>query len=308
MNNQGENQGGLPPKRLDREQLRNLVRLARPQQYVKNLFIFGAPFFGDKLGDLQTMLRCVLAFAAFSLLASAVYVFNDLRDKDWDRQHPEKRQRPVASGAVPPRRAWVFAACLLGASCLAWPFLHGASLLLLCGYLLLNVLYSLQLKHVAVIDVAVLSLGFVLRALMGAVEAQVAPSPWLVVMTFLLAMFLALAKRRDDLLLLQTGNAPRKCLDGYNIEFVSMAMVLMAGVVIVSYVLFTVSPEVTERYGTQYLYLTAFWVILGILRFLQISIVHEQSGSPTQVVLTDIFLQLVLLAWLANYLLIIYVF
>ncbi|MBS3810026.1 MAG: hypothetical protein KGY38_07735 [Desulfobacterales bacterium] len=161
----------------------------------------------------------------------------------------------------------------------------------LIAYFLLNTAYSYYLKHIAVVDIVCVAVSYVLRAFAGAVVITVFPSNWLILMTFLLALFLALAKRRDDLLLAQSGKNTRKCIEHYNFEFISGEMMVMASVTIVSYLLYTVSPEVIAKHGTDNLYFTVFWVILGFLRYMQLTFVEEKSGSPTQVVLRDTFLQ-----------------
>jgi 4-hydroxybenzoate polyprenyltransferase len=174
------------------------------------------------------------------------------------------------------------------------------------GYIVLNLLYSAFLKHIAVIDIICIALGFVLRIFAGSTAAHIENSPWIIIMTFLIALFLALAKRRDDLLLSDDGHPIRKSLDGYNREFVSAAMVVMASVIIVSYLLYTISPEVTAKHGTRNFYLTAFWVIAGLLRYMQITFVEEKSGSPTVVMIQDLFLKIVVLCWLVSVYILIY--
>ena len=183
--------------------------------------------------------------------------------------------------------------------------LPGTFLFIIGGYVILNLAYSGFLKHIAIIDVVCIAIGFVLRIRAGGVAGDVAISPWIMIMTFLLAMFLALAKRRDDLLL-DDGPGVRKSLDGYNMEFVSSGMIVMASVIIVSYILYAVSPEVIEKHGTANLYLTAFWVIVGLLRYMQITFVKNQSGSPTLILLKDYLLQATVLLWLVSIYLLIY--
>jgi 4-hydroxybenzoate polyprenyltransferase len=181
-----------------------------------------------------------------------------------------------------------------------------AFLLIISIYLLINIAYSFFLKHIAIIDIVCIAAGFVLRIFAGGVSANIDNSHWIVIMTFLLAIFLALAKRRDDILLAANGNDTRKNIKGYNLEFVSSGMMVMASVIIVSYILYTVSPEVTAKHGTNQLYLTSFWVIIGILRYMQITLVEERSGSPTMLLLKDIFLQTVVILWILNSYIIIY--
>jgi decaprenyl-phosphate phosphoribosyltransferase len=281
--------------------------LARPYQYVKNGFVWLPIFFGYKLSDWQAFHQTVLAFLVFCLAASSVYVFNDLRDAAEDRLHPVKRRRPLASGELRPAQAVRFLAILLAAAgILAGVFLPPVFLVILGSYLVLNLAYSLFLKHLAVVDVACISIGFVLRVYAGGVAANVPISHWIVALTFLLALFLALGKRRDDLSLAADGHGARKSLDGYNSEFVGLAMGVMAAVIIVAYLLYTVSPDTIRKHGTDKLYLTSFWVIVGLLRYFQITLVEVRSGSPTKIFLSDRFLQLVMVLWLLSFFLLHY--
>lgn len=277
--------------------------LARPHQYVKNGFVWLPIFFGYRLSDWQALQQTALAFLVFCLAASSVYVFNDLWDAAEDRQHPVKRHRPLASGELRPAQAVRFLALLLaGAGILAGAFLPVTFLVILGSYLVLNLAYSLCLKHFAVVDVVCISLGFVLRVYAGGVAAGVPISHWIVALTFLLALFLALGKRRDDLSLAADGHGARKSLDGYNQEFVGLAMGVMAAVIIVAYLLYTVSPDTIRKHGTDKLYLTTFWIIVGLLRYFQITLVDGRSGSPTKIFLNDRFLQLVMVWWLLSFL------
>ncbi len=285
------------------------VKLARPHQYVKNLFVFLPLFFGWKLTDAAAVRSALLAFAAFCLAASAVYVINDLRDIEEDQAHPTKRHRPLASGAIRPGQALAFAAGLLAGAAGLTAFLGSTVFAsILAGYFALNLLYSFVLKHLSLVDLACIAVGFVLRVFAGGAVSAVTPSHWIVLMTFLLALFLGFAKRRDDLLLSASGcERTRKSLDGYNLEFVSVSMMIMAAVVIVSYILYTLSPEVIAKHGSDKLYLTAFFVIMGMLRYLQITLVECKSGSPTLVLLRDAFIQASLVLWIVSFYLILYV-
>jgi len=224
-----------------------------------------------------------------------------------DRQHPLKSRRPLARGALSPRQAAGLSLLLLAlALALAAVFLPTEFLLWLGVYLALNLGYCLLLKHFALLDIVCIALGFVGRVLAGGVAAAVPVSHWLVIVTFLLALFLALAKRRDDLLLAAAGANPRRSTGGYSREFISTAMAIMAAVTIVAYLLYTLSADTLARHGTRHLYLTSFWVVLGFLRFLQLTFVEERSGSPTLTLWQDVFLQAVILAWLANWYFLLY--
>ncbi len=285
------------------------LQLARPQQFFKNGFVWLPIFFGAKLADLGALEQTLIAFAAFCCAAGGVYVLNDLKDVEEDRRHPTKKDRPLACGAIQPREAMLFMAVLLILAAWLGALLPKPDFLLILGaYLLLNVAYSFFLKHRAIIDIVCIALGFVLRVLAGGVAAAVPISHWIVILTFLLAIFLALAKRRDDLLLAAEGQNTRRSIDGYSLEFVSISMAVMAAVVIVAYILYTVSPDTIKKHGTDRLYLTGFWVVLGLLRYLQLALVENHTASPTKILLQDRFLQAVLTLWVLSFFFLIYNF
>ncbi len=274
-------------------------KLARPRQYVKNLFIFLPVYFGLQITDLGRLLDVSTAFIAFSLVASSVYILNDLMDIEEDRKHPVKRERPLASGAVSRKNALIFLALLLGSGLGTAALVNFTVLKLILFYHVMNVLYSLKLKHVPIIDIVTIALGFVLRVLVGIYSSELPMSMWIVVMTFLLALFLALAKRRDDVLIrLNGGPTVRRVIDGYNLKFIDGAMMIMASVVLVAYILYTVSPEIVTKFESEMVYISAVFVVIGILRYMQITFVEENSGSPTDVLLRDRFLQFTILGWI----------
>ena len=287
--------------------MRQTAELLRVRQYVKNVFIFAPLFFAQELGKAELLLDAVVAFIAFSLAASGVYLLNDCLDIEQDRKHPSKKSRPIASGLISIRFAIALSALLFaaGGTLMALLSLQGAGILL--TYVLLNVAYSLLLKHIAILDVAIIATGFVLRLFVGAAVTEIELSMWIVVITFLLALFMALAKRRNDVLLfVNTGTKTRKVIDGYNLRFLDSAMAIMASVVIVSYILYTTSAEIIEKIHSNHLYLTALFVILGILRYMQIAFVGEDGGSPTEIFWKDRFIQLNLMCWVAVFAWILY--
>lgn len=283
------------------------IRLCRPHQYLKNGFIWLPIFFANELTHVPALISTFLAFSAFCLISSTTYVINDVKDLEEDRRHPVKSMRPLASGAVMKKEAVLIALALFaGSMTIAIAGLPAACVFILMGYLLLNIAYSQGLKHIPIVDIVCIAVGFVLRIFAGGMAARIYISPWIVIMTFLLALFLALAKRRDDLLLAGRGNKVRKAIDGYNLEFISLAMGVMASVIIVAYILYTVSPEVVAKHGTEKLYISAIWVLLGLLRYLQITFVEEKSGSPTLVLIKDYLLQGIIVLWLANIFILLY--
>jgi len=286
---------------------KSIIKLMRPHQYIKNLFVFIPLFFALKMTDASLLLNTFIAFIAFSLTASAIYTINDYHDIEEDREHPKKKSRPLASGAISKSQAIVIMSVLFMSSFTLMTSLSLNASGILAIYVLLNIAYSFYLKHVAILDVVIIAIGFVLRLFVGSAVANIPLSMWIVIMTFLLALFMALAKRRDDVLIyLDTGKKTRKVIDGYNLQFIDTAMAVMASVVIVAYTIYTTSPEVVARVQSEYLYLTALFVILGIMRYLQIAFVLKDSGSPTKIVLKDRFMQLTLLGWIVSFAWILY--
>jgi len=264
-------------------------------------------FFNGQITNTNLVLTATLAFLSFSFTASAIYIVNDYHDIASDQQHPQKKHRPLASGAISKSNAIIimFILFILGISIMAK--LSFTALYILTIYISLNLIYSFHIKHIAILDVTIIAIGFVLRLFIGSNINAIPLSKWIVIITFLLALFLALAKRRDDVLIfLDTGKKMRKAIDGYNLKFIDASMIIMAAVIIVAYLLYTTSIEVLQRIQHEYLYLTAIFVILGILRYLQITFVEQNSGSPTEIVLKDSFLQLTILAWITAFAWIIY--
>jgi decaprenyl-phosphate phosphoribosyltransferase len=284
------------------------LKLARPHQYVKNGFIWLPLLFGHKLNHRDALAQTLWAFFAFCLLASSVYVLNDLKDIKEDRHHPLKRFRSLASGVVSELGAvWFFFLLLVLAGAVVFIFMRNREILIiLVAYLLINLSYSFFLKNIAIIDVACIGIGFVLRIFAGGIAGDVSISHWIIIMTFLLAVFLALAKRRDDIILSSQGHNIRRSLDGYNLEFISTSMAVMCSVVIVAYILYTVSPETIAIHKTDKLYLSSFWVIIGLLRYLQLTFVEKKTGSPTYIMLKDYFLQTIIALWILTTFIIIY--
>lgn len=287
------------------------IRLLRPKDWVKNLFVFLPLFFSGNLTDTASLCECLVAFASFCMAASAIYCLNDIRDVEADRAHPVKCRRPVASGEVSVGTAWILmAACIAGSILILWLLpepRRWQSMAIVAGYLAMNVAYSMKLKQIALVDVTIVALGFVLRVILGGVAISVTLSPWIVLMTFLLALFLALCKRRDDILIYNaTGQKMRANITRYNLEFLNQASTVTVTTTLICYILYTVSPEVVERFGSDYVYVTSVFVILGILRYIQLTVVDKNSGSPVKIALRDIFTQICIACWIATFFIIIY--
>lgn len=292
--------------------IRSIISIIRPQQWTKNVFVFVPLFFGGSMLDSSDILSAVVAALAFSFMASSIYCLNDIIDVADDRMHPVKRNRPIASGRVSVRQGYLCMAAMIALS-FATTLLLGSQATsvaaVIGGYLFLNIAYCLWLKRFAIVDVCVIAFGFVIRLLAGGLAADIELSNWIVLMTFLLTLFLSLAKRRDDVVRMNTtGHAPRKNTIRYNLEFINQAITITATVTLVCYIMYTVSPEVEERIGTRYLYLTTVFVLLGILRYLQLTLVDNKSGDPTKTMFHDRFMQATVALWLLAFMLIIYVF
>ena len=290
--------------------MKKTLLLVRPQQWIKNGFVLIPMFFGGRLLNADDAIASVVTFFAFSCAASAIYCFNDIVDVDADRRHPVKCGRPIASGAVSVPTAYALMAVLALLSALLLFFLPqraGETAGIVAFYFLLNMAYCIWLKRHAIIDVCTVATGFVLRILAGGMACDVAVSNWLVLMTFLLALFLSFAKRRDDVLRMnETGEPPRRNTIRYNLTFVNQAITVTGTVTLVCYIMYTVSPEVVSRFHAPYLYLTSIFVLVGLLRYMQLTVVDEVSGDPTKILLRDRFTQAIVVAWIMAFLLIIY--
>ena len=289
----------------------NILRIIRPHQWLKNVFVLLPLFFGGSLLDPHDIAAALIAVMAFSFMASAIYCLNDIVDVEDDRRHPVKCRRPIASGQVSVAAAYTMMAVMVALSFASAMLLGGGAVgvAAVTGvYLVLNVAYCLWLKRFAILDVCTIAAGFVLRLFAGGLAIGTGLSDWIVLMTFLLTLFLSLAKRRDDVLRMnETGRAPRRNTIRYNLEFINQAITITAAVTIVCYVMYTVSPEVVRRTGTHYLYLTTVFVITGVLRYLQLTLVDNRSGDPTRLLLSDRVLQAVVALWGLAFLLIIYI-
>ncbi len=281
------------------------LKLLRPHQWVKNAFVAAPLFFTpDRLspGAVLVVLAGVVSFCAVS---SGVYILNDYLDREADRQHPAKRKRPLAAGTIKPEAALGMMAGLVAGGFAGALYLAPGFALILAAYFALNTAYSLYLKRLSIIDVMAVALGFVLRVYAGAALIDIEPTVWIIACTMLLALFIALAKRRDDVVK-GLGDEHRASLKGYSLRFLDTALAIVLGALLVSYLLYTTDPQNMANLGSDKLYATAPFVVAGILRYLQITLVEERSGSPTRVVLRDRFLLASVLGWVAAFGVLIY--
>jgi decaprenyl-phosphate phosphoribosyltransferase len=291
---------------VSRSRIGAYISLFRLRQWLKNGFVLAGLFFSDQLFEAQTAIHSLVATLAFCLVSSAVYCINDVLDREADAVHPEKQHRPLASGVLTPAAAVRAAVLLVAAAGVMVAAIRppAAVPLILAAYLALNLAYSYRLKHVAIVDVSIIAAGFVLRLVAGTYAVDVTPSSWIVLCTGLLSLFLALGKRRGDLEREDAAN--RASLDGYTIAFVDQALSTMAAATIVVYALFTVSDYAQARFDAPLLYLTTFPVAIGILRYLQMVLVHGRYGSPADLAAQDRVLQLIVIAWIGLFFVFVY--
>lgn len=282
-----------------------IVRLLRPKQWIKNGFVAAPLFFTPDKVNAASLLDVLAGFVVFCMVASAVYCLNDLRDAEGDRNHPVKKNRPIASGAVSPVAAMVLMALLLAGGAVLGAWRTPMILWVVGAYFTTNIAYTLRLKHIAILDVLIVAFGFVLRVEAGALIIDTVPSAWILIVTGLLALFIALAKRRDDIVR-DLDADHRKSLDGYTLPFLDSSLMAVLSTLLVSYLIFTTDQAVMGRLGSEQLYFTGPFVIAGVLRYLQLTMVYERSGSPTDLVYRDPGLQLSVAGWLATFVWLLY--
>jgi len=277
--------------------LKALIKTMRPKQWTKNAFVFFALVFDKQLFFREPFLRTLEGFFLFCLISSTVYLFNDIADLEADQQHPEKKHRPIASGALPVNVAWIAAILLTVITISAGYFFSPVFAGILAIYLVINLLYSRWLKHVPVLDVLIIAAGFVLRVGAGAVLIVVERfSPWLYVVTTLFALFIGFGKRRAEMTLLEKGaGSHRKVLDGYTLPLLDQFITIVSGTTIVAYSLYTFSaPNLPENHTMM---LTIPFALYGIFRYLQLIQTGHAAGSPDEVALKDRPLQVTALLW-----------
>jgi 4-hydroxybenzoate polyprenyltransferase len=286
-----------------------LLRSLRPHQWAKNTFVLAPLVFAQRLTDGASLVASGRAFLAFCLAASAVYLVNDLRDREEDRRHPSKRLRPIASGALPVGAAFGAIVALIAGTALAAHGLGGAFAGFLAAYAGLNLAYSFGLKTIVILDVLCLGLGFVLRVLAGAAAIDVKVSSWLLLCTTFLSLFLGFSKRRHEIQLLAEGaTAQRRVLSHYSAAFLDQMINVVTASAVVCYALYAVSPETVERFHTEHLVYTVPFVLFGIFRYLYLVYQRPEAKNPTEALLFDGPFLVNLLLWAAAVVWIVYGF
>lgn len=288
----------------------NYIHLLRPKHWIKNGFMFLPLFFSGQLFSLSlaSYFHLIISFTSLCLASSFIYILNDIKDADKDRLHPQKKNRPIASGKITALKAYVLMTIMLIMLLSTFFFLTNKVTVLIVLYTVMNVLYCFILKNISILDITTISFGFVIRVLAGGSAADIVVTEWLIIMVFLLTFSLGLAKRRDDLILNNDSNyIYRESQKGYTIKFIDVAKSISFSVTLVAYIIFSLFDEVEDSIGSQYVYLTSFPVFIGIIRYLQITIINENSGSPIEILFKDIFMILTILTWLFIYIILLYI-
>ena len=288
------------------------LKLLRIEQWVKNFFVFIPLFFSGNITHPHFLVKSVFAFIVFSLIASSIYILNDYKDIEADQKHPEKKDRPLANGSISKTTALFLFTTLISAVAMLvffgqeyfhknlWKFA-----VIIGSYFIMNLAYTFRLKHVAIVDIFIIAIGFVLRVLAGGYATVIKISQWAILLTFVLALVLAVGKRRGELINAAISGKTRKALDGYNVQFADIVLSISVTLAVICYLMFTLTPEVQERFGVRVFY-TVLFVVFAFLRYLQQTLVYNKTESPTKIVYKDRYIQVTILIWLITFLLLIY--
>jgi len=293
---------------------KELLNLIRPYQWIKNVFVLIPLFFGQQLTNESKWLILLYAFIAFCMASSGVYCLNDICDAESDRIHPTKCKRPIASGKISRNQGLIMMGiCWMLA--IGFAYLAGIgnrdkmikSVSIIGIYIIMNVLYCVKLKNISIIDLMIVSAGFLLRLLEGGIVSDIVLSQWIIMMTFLLAIFITIAKRRDDVAMFETsGVVHRANISRYNLSFMNISLGITASVTMVCYIMYTLSEEVVARMGSKYVFFTGLFVFAGIMRYLQLAIVELKSGNPIKVMMRDRFMQICVVGWIVAFFVLLY--
>lgn len=290
--------------------MKHVISLIRPNNWVKNLIVILPAFFAAKLLELRLneLYNLGITFLAFCCSSSLIYVINDVIDQDIDRLHPKKSKRPIASGNLNTKQVSVVISALVLCIIITFFFIPQKVIYFVFAYIIMNLIYCFGWKNVAIVDIVLISLGFVFRVMAGGEATNTFTSHWIIILIFLLMFSIAIAKRRDDLILSQSTNELyRKSQTGYTIQFIDIAKTISFSVTLVAYIIYSVSNEAMERMGSNNVYITSLPVFLGIMRYIQLTIVYKKSGSPVDLLLRDKLLISSILLWIVLFITILYV-
>ena len=279
----------------------------RPRQWVKNVFLFVGLVFSQNLFQIDLFIKVCEGFLVFCLAASSIYVFNDIHDRESDRRHPEKYRRPLAQGSLLVSEAYMVSMVLAAVALMLAFMMDRTFLLILLAYFVLNLAYSLKIKQVVILDIMFIASGFVLRILAGTTLAGVNPSDWLVICTITLSLFLGFSKRRNELVLMgENAGTQRKVLKEYSIHFLDQMISMVTACTVMSYILYTVSPETVGRFGTKNLMFSIPFALFGVFRYLYLIYLKKKMGDPIDLILKDFPFLLNILLWISAVMIIIY--
>ncbi|WP_196884964.1 decaprenyl-phosphate phosphoribosyltransferase [Aureivirga sp. CE67] len=281
-----------------------IFKLIRVKQWIKNLFIFMPAFFAGSFFEKDIYLNSIYAFLSFCIASSSIYILNDYVDIEKDKLHPKKRFRPLASGTISKTQAKIIMGVLLSILALFLFVIVPSVKYIIIGYIVLNIAYSFKLKHIAIIDILIIATGFVLRVFAGGFATGIEISKWLILLTFFLSLILALAKRRGEIH--SSGEKSRTALKGYSLQFIDILITMMSSITFVSYIMYVTSDDIIEQFKSDYIFISAIFVLLGILRYLQQTILFNNTESPTKVIYKDGVIQSSLILWILFFCYIIY--
>lgn len=286
-----------------------IFKTLRIRQWIKNLLVFTPVFFSLNLFNYNLLIKSIVVFLSFSFMASVVYCINDISDLEDDKSHPEKSKRPLASGYISVFKVTVLSSFLFVFS-LILPFFIGAPILVyvfLLSYLLMNILYSKWLKKIALVDMFILAIGFVFRVVIGGVVCDIELSHWIIILSFMLALFLAITKRMNDVQIKESSGIDlRFASKGYTSEYLKILLGITGAISIVTYIMYTLSEEVISRFQSKHLYISTIFVLLALFEFLNVTIIRKESGNPTEVFYKNPLIQIAVLGWVLYFFLMAY--
>ncbi|MDH0674536.1 UbiA prenyltransferase family protein [Empedobacter sp. GD03861] len=284
----------------------NYLKLIRVNQWVKNLFVFLPVFFSGNLFEINLFIESFYGFLIFSFVASSIYIINDYVDIDKDKRHPEKKNRPLASGKISKNNALILFFVLVIVTISLIYFLGNKQVAFLVAiYFFMNLAYSFKLKQIAILDVMIIAFGFLLRVFVGGYMTGILVTDWTILLVFDLALILALGKRRGELINADLQGVTRKSLDGYNLNFLNSALAITCTVAVICYMMFILSPDTQTKFH-HYIIYTFVFVFAAVLRYLQQTFVYSRTESPTKLIFKDHFLQILIMLWGISYVLLIY--
>lgn len=286
--------------------MKHYLKLIRVSQWVKNFFVFIPIFFSGNFFNTNLLIESFLGVIIFSFVASSIYIINDYVDIEKDQRHPDKKNRPLASGKISKNNALILFFVLVAiAGILTFLFGNYKVGIIVGVYFLMNLAYSFKLKQIAILDIMIIAFGFLLRVMVGGYMTGIIVTDWTILLVFDLALILALGKRRGELVNSELEGVTRKSLDGYNINFINSALAITCTVAVICYLMFILSPETQLKFH-HYIIYTFIFVFAGVLRYLQQTFVFFKTESPTSLIFKDLFLQILIFLWSVSYLLLIY--